>query len=286
VNKAKILIIDHDTESRASLKKLLADSEHQVVTVPDGGSALDKIAQEDFDLIISDLMIGESGAATGSGGLQLIAEVSRKAHTPVIVSDGASRINICKAFKVGAANYLQKPYDKADLEKIIEKTLAYKSRRTANLLPASGLREIIEIELPSDVKYLDGVLTYLEERAARFGIIHTGNSNVFVALDEAICNAIKHGNKNDPSKAVHVRAEISAQEARFTIRDEGPGFNPAAVPDPLHPANLYKNSGRGVLLIQHIMDEVKYNERGNEVIMVKKPEGKEEGKRGKGEKGA
>ncbi len=274
MTKARILIIDHNLRSRASLEKLLADREHQVVAVPDSRSALDKIALEDFDLIISDLAIGqaEPGAAADTTGLQLIAEISRKAHAPVIVSGEAAGINVHKAFKVGATNYLQKPYDKDDLEKIIEKTLSYKTRQRAKPLPASGLREIIEIELPSEVQYLDGVLTYLIERAARFGIIQPTSSNTFVALDEALSNAIRHGNQNDPTKKVRVRVELSAAEARFTIRDEGPGFNPAAVPDPLDPANLYKNSGRGVLLIQHIMDEVTYNEQGNEVTMVKRPE--------------
>ncbi len=274
MNKARILIIDHNLRSRASLEKLLADSVHQVIAVPDSRSALEKIAQEDFDLIISDLAIGlgESDGPADATGLQLIEKISRQAHAPIIVSGDAAGINVHKAFRVGAANYLQKPYDKDDLEKIIEKTLSYKTRRRANPLPAAGLREIIEIELPSEMQYLDGVLTYLIERTARFGIIQPTSSNIFVALDEAISNAIRHGNKNDPAKAVRIRVELSADEACFTIRDEGPGFNPAAVPDPLDPANLYKNSGRGVLLIQHIMDEVRYNERGNEITMVKRPE--------------
>jgi serine/threonine-protein kinase RsbW len=274
VNKARILIIDHNTRSRASLEKLLADSEHQVVTVADSRSALEKIAGEDFDLIISNLAISqtEPEATPDATGLQLINEISRKAHAPIIISGDADGINVHKAFRVGATNYLRKPYDKEDLEKVIEKTLSYKTRRSASPLPTSGLRETIEIELPSDVQYLDGVLTYLIERTARFGIIHPTSSNTFVALDEALSNAIRHGNKNDPTKKVRVRVELSADEARFTIRDEGSGFNPAAVPDPLNPANLFKNSGRGVLLIQHIMDEVKYNEHGNELTMVKRPE--------------
>lgn len=272
VKKAKILIIDHQPESRASLERLLSDGRHQVVAVPDGPSALRKIAGADFDLIISDLAIGNHDGNGDVNGLHLIAEISRKAHAPVVISTDATGQNIHKAFRAGAANYLLRPYDRNELEKIIEKALAYQARFKADAVPTPGVREVIEIELPSDVKYLDGVLSYLIERTVRYGIISPTSSNTFVALDEALSNAIRHGNKNDPSKKVHIRVELSHDEARFTIRDEGPGFNPTAIPDPLDPANLFKNSGRGVLLIQHIMDEVSYNESGNEITMVKRPE--------------
>jgi serine/threonine-protein kinase RsbW len=269
VKKAKILVIDHNAQSRTSLKRMLADREHQVVVVPDGRRALDHIEREDFDLVISDLAPNHTDDIDS---LQLIAQISGKARAPVVVSAEAGEAKVRKAFKVGASNYLQRPYDQEKLEKIVEKTLSYKLRRSASALLLPHIRETIEIELPSDVRYLDGVLSYLVERAVKYGIVPPGASNVFVALDEALANAIKHGNQNDPAKTVRVRAEYSTREARFTITDEGEGFNPIAVPDPCAPANLLKPSGRGVMLIQHIMDDVRYNERGNEVTMVKRPE--------------
>ncbi len=91
-------------------------------------------------------------------------------------------------------------------------------------------------------------------------------------LDEAFVNAVKHGNKFDANKLVRVTAEVSTKEARFTVEDEGEGFDVNAIPDPLDPQNLFKTSGRGVLFIYNIMDEVKYNERGNRLEMVKKSE--------------
>ena len=65
-------------------------------------------------------------------------------------------------------------------------------------------------------------------------------------------------------------AEVSRHEARFTIEDEGEGFDVDTIPDPLDPENLFKTSGRGVLFIYNIMDEVQYNDRGNRLTMVKK----------------
>ena len=131
---------------------------------------------------------------------------------------------------------------------------------------------MIEFELPSDLSLMNGVLQYLLDRVWRLGLAEPERSNLFIALDEAFVNAVKHGNKNDPSKLLRITAEVSPKEACFTVEDEGEGFNVQEIPDPRDPGNLFKTSGRGVLLIYNIMDEVEYNAQGNRVKMVKRPE--------------
>lgn len=92
---------------------------------------------------------------------------------------------------------------------------------------------------------------------------------VHLAAEEALVNAIKHGNKQDPNKSVHVDMRVSKQQVMIHITDEGPGFNPEAVPDPTLDENLDVPSGRGVMLIKAYMTEVEYNQQGNSVRMVK-----------------
>jgi serine/threonine-protein kinase RsbW len=179
---------------------------------------------------------------------------------------------IVKAFKMVAANYLRLPYNKDELRQIVEQTLSYKLRYVDDPSLLSHTHEKIEFELPSDLALMSGVLQYLLERVAKMGVISPEASNLFVALDEAFVNAVKHGNKNDPSKLIRVGSELSPKEACFTIEDEGEGFDVQTIPDPRDPANLFKSSGRGVLLIYNIMDEVEYNAQGNRVKMVKRPE--------------
>jgi serine/threonine-protein kinase RsbW len=82
---------------------------------------------------------------------------------------------------------------------------------------------------------MNGVLHYLIERVASLGIISPERSNLFIALDEAFVNAVKHGNKNDPNKLVRITADLSTQEARFHIEDEGEGFDPVTHPGPARP---------------------------------------------------
>ncbi|MFY9224547.1 MAG: ATP-binding protein [Blastocatellia bacterium] len=137
------------------------------------------------------------------------------------------------------------------------------------------LKEKIEFVIPSQIEWMHEVLAYLIERTAHLGIIQPSTSNIFVALDEAIANAIKHGNKSDPNKRIHIVAEITPQQASFTITDEGEGFDLNSLPNPTDPDYILRPCGRGVMLIYHIMDEVRYNTRGNQIVMIKRPESEE-----------
>lgn len=92
---------------------------------------------------------------------------------------------------------------------------------------------------------------------------------VHLALEEAFMNAIQHGNQGDASKKIAVESLITPEKIDISITDEGTGFNPDGLPDPRCNSNLYKCSGRGVLLIRAYMDIVEYNERGNCVHLVK-----------------
>lgn len=93
---------------------------------------------------------------------------------------------------------------------------------------------------------------------------------VNMAAEEAVVNAIEHGNKRDPCKSVHLLFRVSPSEIYLEITDEGAGFNPATLPDPTDEELIDKPRGRGVLLIKEFMSEVHYNGRGNSVVMIKR----------------
>ena len=275
MEKRRILIVDNNDELRAILEEVLGSLGHEAVVTGDREAALNREDLDQFDLIISDLTEDAplddpaAGVAKEPGG-RPIGELHRK-HLLTPVAFDSSEPIIVKAFKMGAANYARGPYDKAELREIVEQTLSYKLRYVDDPNLLSHTHEKIEFELPSDLALMNGVLLYLLERVAKLGVISPEGSNLFVALDEAFVNAVKHGNKDDPTKLVRVGAELSPTEACFTIEDEGEGFDVQTIPDPRDPANLFKSSGRGVLLIYNIMDEVEYNAQGNRVKMVKRP---------------
>jgi anti-sigma regulatory factor (Ser/Thr protein kinase) len=100
----------------------------------------------------------------------------------------------------------------------------------------------------------------LPARAARF--------NLRVALAEALANAIIYGNRMDPVKIVEVRVIVTASQLTVHVADEGDGFDPALVPDPTLPERLEEEDGRGLFLIRKLVDEVRFNDRGNAICMV------------------
>ena len=87
-------------------------------------------------------------------------------------------------------------------------------------------------------------------------------------MDEALANAIHHGNGNDPTKEVTVEYTVTADNVRIQVCDEGNGFNPTDVPDPTLPENLCKPNGRGIMLMRAYMKDIHYNDRGNCVTLV------------------
>ena len=267
MDKRRILIVDNNAELRALLEQVLTDLGHEVIATDDTATALRREDLDEFDLVISDL-----DDHAESAGVQILSKLKQeRLLVPVVItSEDLQQSGLVKAFRMGASNYLRRPYKKEELRHIVEKTLAYKLRFVEDLKVLPYGRERIVFELPSDISLMNGVLHYLIERVTKLGIIQPERSNLFIALDEAFVNAVLHGNKSDPKKLVRITADLSTDEARFTVEDEGEGFDTRAIPDPLDPANMLKSSGRGVLLIHNIMDEVEYNERGNRLTMIKR----------------
>ncbi|OWK39152.1 ATP-binding protein [Fimbriiglobus ruber] len=126
-----------------------------------------------------------------------------------------------------------------------------------------------EITIPSDLAEARRVQEEIEDalQSARYG-----DRDIFsikLALEEALVNAIKHGNQLDPDRRVFVVYTVTTERFDIKITDEGPGFNPADVPDPTAPENLERPCGRGLLLIRNFMTSVEYHGRGNVVTMTK-----------------
>ncbi len=92
---------------------------------------------------------------------------------------------------------------------------------------------------------------------------------VHLALEEAFLNAVKHGNRMDPTKKVTIEYVVDPEKVEIRMTDEGPGFDPGRIPDPRVGKNLYRPEGRGLLLIRSYMNIVEYSERGNSLRMVR-----------------
>lgn len=261
----RILIVDDHDDLSSALEEVFSKTGYLVTTTESRDEAVELDKTEDYDIVISDLdgekaFPKETDAAQNSECLP---------ENDPAISDRSK----VKAFKVCATNFRREEFNEAELKNLFETVLNYKAQFVDEANAVRQIREKIEFVFPSAISLMHSVLDYLMRRVEKVGVINPENSNLFIALDEAFVNAVKHGNKYDANKIVKISAEVSTTEARFTIEDEGEGFDVNSIPDPRNPENLFKASGRGVLFIHNIMDEVKYNERGNRIEMTKKRDG-------------
>ena len=136
--------------------------------------------------------------------------------------------------------------------------------------------QIVRLEFTSAFEMLDFVQLVSDHIARGIGLDEDSSHWVGVAIRESVINAIKHGNRNDSSKHVFVEFETATTdvpELTIRVRDQGEGFDPETVADPLAPENLLKSSGRGIFLIRNFMDDVRLQrapQGGMEIRMVKR----------------
>jgi serine/threonine-protein kinase RsbW len=126
-----------------------------------------------------------------------------------------------------------------------------------------GKRMLFEFECKSDPKEIAKVEPFLQKINKATKMDDGTFYRLLVAGTEAINNGILHGNKSDPTKSVRVVCTYDRRKLVFCVKDEGKGFKPEEVPDPLEEKNLLKTSGRGIFLMRSLMDSVSFTVRGD-----------------------
>lgn len=289
----RILIVDDDELDREAAARCLGQIDGLVVDeAADGREALERMSRCVPDVVLADLRM------PGLGGLELV-ERMQESHplVPVVLmtSKGNEQVAV-SALRAGAASYVPK----ADLERELAPTVyplldRVRGRRARDrvLVHVEGCETRFTID--NDPALVAPLAVFIQENLERLGFAEDGvRTQVGMAVMEALTNAIVHGNlevaselRDDsleryhevirerrerlPFAARRVRCVASESPARvrYEISDEGPGFDPDTLPDPCSPENLVRVRGRGILLMRTFMDEVRFNERGNSVVLAK-----------------
>ncbi len=130
----------------------------------------------------------------------------------------------------------------------------------------------VQKEVPGHVEAIPPVVEQIMEVIRQQGCAEHSEFEIEVSLYEALANAVEHGCGHDPEKKVEV--VVACEEHRgmiIVVRDPGPGFDPESVPSPIVGENIYADGGRGIFLINQLMDEVRYEKNGTEIWMIKGP---------------
>jgi CheY-like chemotaxis protein/anti-sigma regulatory factor (Ser/Thr protein kinase) len=291
---ATVLVVDDLMTHRALVAGLLArDPNWRVIFAPDGVQALDKLASEKVDLVLTDLLMPEMN------GLELLRAAQRShPHIPVVLmtASGSEEIAV-KALEEGAASYVPKRALSRKLIKTLDSVMAANDeRRLHSELARHLISQEFQFALSNNVPLVLGVPVYLKAHILASGRLdNLIRLRMHIVLEEALINALYHGNlqlgqemrSKDATefaklvetrarempysqRRIFVKARITPDEAVFVIRDEGPGFDPATLPDPADTAQLDLEHGRGITLMRSFMDEVHFNKVGNEVTMIKR----------------
>lgn len=130
----------------------------------------------------------------------------------------------------------------------------------------------VRISIGSRYDHIDLIALVVDDALARLGLDEDARHWVGIALREAVANAIKHGNQQDPDKKVDVELSVDGEQAVIRVCDHGEGFNPEEVDDPLAPENLLKPSGRGIFYMKSFMDDIEYSPRpeGGTIVTLRK----------------
>ncbi len=135
---------------------------------------------------------------------------------------------------------------------------------------ASAKDNKFEMTIRSSLEEIEAVEKMAERAADKMKFSEEERDSLAIAVTEAVNNAIIHGNKQDRRKRVNLRFDFEGEKLIVKIKDQGTGFNPDKISDPLAPENLLKESGRGVFILSTLMDEVKFNfDKGTEITLIK-----------------
>ena len=295
----RILVVDDDRPQAEEFGVLLRHAGCEVTLAGNGREAMDLLRRDLPDIVLTDLDMPEMD------GLELVQAIRRDypALPVILMTVMGSEDVAARALHQGAASYVRKRSLAREVVRTVGSVLAVARalpppERGLDCLTDGHLGFVLDNDparVPPLLGYLEQVASLLRPRDP------TERLRVGVALDEALLNAIEHGNlelssdlrqedeavfrdlgerrRRQPpyrDRRVHVRATLSRSEAVYVVEDEGPGFDPATVPDPSDPANLERIGGRGLMLIRTFMDEVEHSEDGNRITLRKRyptPEG-------------
>ena len=298
-----VLVVDDSAIDRRLVGGLLGKaSDWQIEYAADGAEALEHATKSLPDLIVTDLHMPQMD------GLELVRAMrERHPEVPVILMTAyGSEAFAVEALEQGAASYVPKSQLADKLCDTVREILARASahRSYEELLSRLNRSEFtFFVELGNDASLIDPMVDLVQQTVARARLCDSsGQLRIGVALRETLLNALLHGNLEIPiehmdnareqllrqrdlpipsdlpdqqafrDRRIFVNVRISTDEARFVIRDEGPGFDVSAVPSSWEPGGLEQQGSRSLSLIRAFMDDVIYSEAGNEVTLVKRKE--------------
>jgi DNA-binding response OmpR family regulator len=291
---ANIAVVDDEMLIRYALQTKLSKAGYNVISLEKAEDLLYLIKNgENIDLIITDVKLRKMD------GIELLRRVQGLDDPiPVLILTGHCNVeDAISALRYGASNFIRKPFDINDVISSVRTILRDKHEKKL----VEGFAKYVRYEkfiykIPADPSLINPICAILTRDLTPSGLFNrTTTENITLALREAINNSMFHGNLEIPSvvrekggikrfndeiekrrfknkyknRMVVISSELTKDYVEYTITDEGNGFDHRSLPDVRDPENFLMNSGRGLLIVKIHMDEVTWNEKGNEIRLRK-----------------
>ena len=287
-----VLVVDDSATDRTLVSGLLGSkSGWTIESAGDGVQALSRMEHATPDVVVTDMQMPEMD------GLRLVTAVRRRyPGVPVILMTAfGSEALAVEALEKGAASYVPKQQLAQKLINTVEKVVALgRAERNYEELAGCITTSEFRLSLKNDAELIDPLVDLVQRLVVGIGFCdYTEGLQVGMALKEALLNALLHGSlqealdklrageivslvhdpRLDPAvrnRRIDVAVSLSPDEVRFVVRDQGSGFDISTVPQSKDPSALEAGRGRGLTIMRNLMDEVTFNESGNQVTLVKR----------------
>jgi len=269
-----VLIIDDERDANDILAALVQARGFQPVQIFTGGSALDAVGTHDPDLILLDLMLPDLD------GYSICEQLKRDRRTnlaPIIMVTALNDPgHQARGVRVGANAYLPKPFTPAELFAAMDRALAWRHEHQTR-----GTTGEVVFDIRGGLDYLHQTNDLLADLFAHTPLTDRQVKDLRQAVMEMGTNAIEWGHRKDTDLPLHITYRIDPTCVSLIIRDEGPGFNVTSLPhaarpdDPLAHLDIrqdlgLREGGFGIMLARGLVDEMRYNDKGNEVTLIKR----------------
>jgi DNA-binding response OmpR family regulator len=269
-----VLIVDDERDTNDILAGLVQACDYQPVQVFSGAEVLSAVREHAPDVILLDLMLPDVD------GFTVCDQLKRNRETnliPVIMVTALNDANHRAAgVRVGANGYLTKPFSPDQLYETIDRAVAWRLEHEHR-----GTHGEINFDVRSEATYLQQANDMLADLFAHTPLTERQIKDLRQAVMEMGGNAIEWGHKKNAELVLQITYRIDPECVTLVIRDQGPGFNPGKIPhaasdeDPIGHIDVrnelgIREGGFGIMLAKGLVDEFRYNDKGNEVTMVKR----------------
>jgi len=263
----KILVVDDETAICSLVEDVLVDLGYSVVTRSNPTEALDLFKDEDIHVVITDVKM------PGMSGVEFFRKCREYApKVPVIVMTGYATLDLTiELLKLGASSFIRKPFELKEIELAVKKAVKLNRITGTRREYFERVSSVHSFEIGSDMRYVEpSILHSLDIIGLQYNLSAQQELDIISAMTEAVTNAIVHGNGGDSSKKVGIKLVLESGEVKIFVSDCGHGFDFMGRVARFESGNIFRENGRGIIMMNYYMDKLEFLDGGSTVMMVKR----------------